>query len=97
MDDYEFSVTDLADKMHMSRMTLHRKLKAITGENTSGFIRIHRLKHAAKLFDQGETYISDVSLNCGFLDLSYFSFAFREYFGCSPTEYIKKINSRDSK
>jgi signal transduction histidine kinase/DNA-binding response OmpR family regulator/ligand-binding sensor domain-containing protein len=91
IDDYEFNVSAFAYSMHMSRMTLHRKIKAITGETTTGFIRSNRMKHAAHLFKQGHDSVSEVSLQCGFLDLSYFSRVFREFHGCPPTQFYAKL------
>lgn len=42
----DFDVTALADAMNMSRSTLTRKLKAITGRTPLDFIRNIKMKHA---------------------------------------------------
>ena len=91
MDNIEFSTDEFAREMNMSRSNLHLKLKAITGESTIDFIRKIRFNEAAKLLKDGRYTIAEVSTMVGFKTPSYFATSFKKYFGCLPTEYIKKI------
>ena len=91
MDNIEFSTDEFAREMNMSRSNLHLKLKAITGESTIDFIRKIRFNEAAKLLKDGRYTIAEVSTMVGFNTPSYFATSFKKYFGCLPTEYIKKI------
>ena len=91
MDNIEFSTDEFAREMNMSRSNLHLKLKAITGESTIDFIRKIRFNEAAKLLKDGHYTIAEVSTMVGFNTPSYFATSFKKYFGCLPTEYIKKI------
>ena len=90
MDNIEFSTDEFAREMNMSRSNLHLKLKAITGESTIDFIRKIRFNEAAKLLKDGRYTIAEVSTMVGFNTPSYFATSFKKYFGCLPTEYIKK-------
>ena len=83
----EFNASAFSDQIGLSRMHLHRKLKALTGLSTSEFIRVQRLNLAAKLLKEGHTAIAEVGYATGFNQPAYFSTAFKQHFGCSPTEY----------
>lgn len=86
----EFSATVFCEAMGVSRMQLHRKLKALTGYSTTEFIRSQRLKLAKQLIEQDKISISEVGYTVGFNDPSYFSKCFKQEFGQSPTDSLKK-------
>ena len=90
MEDPEFDVDAFAKQMHMSRSTLYRKIRGITGQPVKGFLRIQRLKRAAQLLTEVGYNVSEASLRVGFLDRNYFSRAFKQQFGMSPSEYAEK-------
>lgn len=90
IDDVEFSVDNLGQEMGLSRSQLHRKLKALTTQSTSEFIRLIRLKRAAQLFKQGKQNIDEVSYMVGFNTPSYFTKCFRLQFGVTPTEFLEQ-------
>ena len=69
---------------------VEKNLKAITGESTIDFIRKIRFNEAAKLLKDGRYTVAEVSTMVGFNTPSYFATSFKKYFGCLPTEYIKK-------
>jgi len=85
-----FSVTDFSNAAGMSRMQLHRKLKALTGLTATEFIRSQRLKLAAKLLQTSDINISQVGYSVGFNDHSYFTKCFKEVYNCTPTAYAKR-------
>jgi signal transduction histidine kinase/DNA-binding response OmpR family regulator len=72
-------------KMAMSRMNLHRKLKALTGIGISDHIRILRLDKANALLQLGELSVSEVAYQTGFSSPSHFSTLFKNHFGYSPS------------
>ncbi|MEL6821336.1 MAG: ATP-binding protein, partial [Calditrichota bacterium] len=90
MDNEEFSVEGLANEVGMSRGQLHRKLKALTNQSTSEFIRNFRLQRAAELIKQNAGNIAEIAYEVGFSSQAYFTRCFQEQFNCSPTEYRKK-------
>ena len=89
MDDHEFEVRKLQDEVGMSRMQLFRKLKAVTGQTPSEFIRTVRLKRAAKLFEQNYGNVAQVAYEVGFNNLSYFAKCFKELYKVAPSDYGK--------
>ena len=84
----DFTVEKFGREMAVSRMQLHRKLKALTGQSATEFIRSQRLKMAAKLLKENKITISEVSYTVGFNDSSYFAKCFKKEYGTSPTDYI---------
>jgi signal transduction histidine kinase/DNA-binding response OmpR family regulator len=86
----DFSSSQFFEEMGVSRMQLHRKLKALTGQSTSEFLRSQRLKAAVQLIKQEKISISEVGYAVGFNDPSYFTKCFKQEYGVSPTEYLKK-------
>ncbi len=90
INNFDFDVSKLTDKMALSRVQLFRKLKALTDQSPSEFIRTIRLKRAAQLLDKGFGNIAEVTYQVGFNNLSYFSKCFRELFGMSPSDYAKQ-------
>ncbi|MGB5368824.1 MAG: response regulator [Flavobacteriaceae bacterium] len=88
--DGNFSTEAFSKAVHMSRMQLHRKLKALTGLSASEFVRSQRLKLATQLLRQSNGNISEVGYSVGFNDPAYFAKCFRETYQCTPTEYAKR-------
>jgi YesN/AraC family two-component response regulator len=84
----DFSAERFSKEMGVSRMQLHRKLKAITGQSTSEFIRSQRLKLAYNLLKDKKANISEIGYTVGFNDPSYFTKCFKQEFGASPTDYF---------
>jgi AraC-like DNA-binding protein len=68
------------------------KLKALTGQSTTEFIRTYRLKYAARLIQQHFGNIAQVAYEAGFNDQSYFTKSFRKHFGVAPSEYAKSVS-----
>ncbi|MFX0558569.1 response regulator [Maribacter sp. CXY002] len=85
-----FNSEAFSKAVHMSRMQLHRKLKALTGLTTSEFVRSQRLKLATHLLKQSQINISEVGYAVGFNDHAYFTKCFRETYQCTPSEFVKK-------
>lgn len=85
--DSDFSIENFGNEMGVSRMQLHRKLKALTGQSASEFLRSQRLKIAAKILREKKIPISEVGYTVGFNDPSYFTKSFKKEFGQTPTEY----------
>ena len=90
-----FNVDELADELCMSRTSLHRKLKSISGETPGDFIRMIRLKRAAELLVNGEFRISEICLLVGFHSSSYFTKSFYKQYGVLPKDYVKSMENKD--
>ena len=87
MADPQFNVERFGEFMAMSRMQLHRKITALTGQSASEFIRNLRLLKAARMLKQKAATISEIAYDTGFTSPSYFTECFKKYFGVSPKEY----------
>ena len=90
ISDENFSVEILCDKIGISRAQLHRKVKAITNQSTSEFIRNLRLQRAAELLKQDAGNIAEITYLVGFGSQAYFTKLFQEMFGQTPLEYKKQ-------
>lgn len=86
----EMTIDELAGYLGLSRSSLFKKLKSITGLAPVDFIREFRVQRALQLFEAGETNISQIAYKVGFDDPRYFSKCFKQKFGVNPTEY--KLN-----
>ena len=78
----------------MSRPQLFRKIKALTDQNLSEFIRTVRLREAGRLFGENFGNVTEVLYAVGFNNSSYFSKCFREMYGMAPSDYAEQFRSR---
>jgi YesN/AraC family two-component response regulator len=92
LDDAEFGNTELSRKMLMSESQLHRKIKALTDQSLSVFIRSVRLRRGRALLQTSDLTISEVAYAVGFTDPAYFSRTFSAEFGIAPAAFRKKEN-----
>jgi AraC-like DNA-binding protein len=88
IEDTELDVEKLARIMTMSRITLYRKIKAISDLTPTELINITRLKRAAELLAEGEYRIYEISDRVGFSSQSNFARNFQKQFSMTPTEYM---------
>jgi DNA-binding response OmpR family regulator len=88
IEDTDLDVERLAEIMNMSRITLYRKIKAISVLTPIELINITRLKKAAELLAQGSHRIFEVSYMVGFSSQSNFARNFQKQFNVTPTEYM---------
>lgn len=85
--DTEFYQNKLADLMGMSKSTMHRKLKSLTGMTASNLIKDIRLKTAYEMLKKkGSSRVSEIAYAVGFNDPKYFSICFKKEFGILPSE-----------
>ncbi|PHN06104.1 tetratricopeptide repeat protein [Flavilitoribacter nigricans] len=87
IENESFTVEYLQREIGMSRMQLHRKLKALVNQSASEFIRSIKLKRAAQILLQPGIQITEAAYQSGFNHLSYFAKCFKEQYGLSPSEY----------
>lgn len=91
--DPTLAVEQIGAEVNMSNSSLLRKFKRLLNTTPNSYIRTKRLLMAQKMFDEGEDRISDVCYSCGFNNTSYFAKCFREQFGCTPVEYVKRTGA----
>lgn len=88
IEDTELDVEKLAQIMNMSRITLYRKIKAISVLTPIELINMTRLKKAAELLAIGDYRIFEVSYMVGFSSQSNFARNFQKHFNLTPSEYM---------
>jgi signal transduction histidine kinase/DNA-binding response OmpR family regulator len=88
LSDFELNVESLSEKMEISRVTLNKKILALTGETANEFIRSYRLKRAVQLLEKRAGNITDIAMEVGFSSSAYFTKCFKEKFNRLPSEYI---------
>ena len=90
ISDESFHLDELAQLMNVSRSSLYRKIKDITGLKAVDFMKKVRLQYAAKLLLNKDLTISEIAWLSGFSDVKYFSKCFSKEFGHNPS-YFKNI------
>jgi len=88
----QFNVEELARQMHMSRMQLHRKIKAVSDRTTSNYIRSYRLHKSKPKLSDLNLSISEIAWDVGFQDVNYYSKSFQKEFEMTPSEYRKGLS-----
>ena len=90
LENPEFDVAALCEVVGISRVHLNRKLKETGNVPPSQLIKSFRMKQAAYLLVNNKVNVSEVAYRVGFSSHSYFSSAFREFFGLTPKEFVAK-------
>ena len=93
LDDPEFDQSRFIEEMAVTKSTLYRKLKSLTGMNTSAFMRNIRLKAACSILMEKKTIrISELAYAVGFSDPKYFTASFKKEFGVLPKDYVANVS-----
>ncbi|MGF7231095.1 ATP-binding protein, partial [Arachidicoccus sp.] len=87
----ELNVEDLSKEVNMSRVTLYRKIKALTNLSALEFIRSIRLKKAGQLLQANEHSVNEVCYMVGFSDVDYFRKCFKNQFETTPKKYAARF------
>ena len=90
MSDSGLNVEDLGKDMGLSRVQLYRKIKSLTNYSPNELLRIARLKKASSLLASSDMTIAEVGYEVGFSSPSYFAKCYKEEFGESPTDFLKR-------
>ncbi len=93
LSDSKFNIESLASAMNMSRSTLSRKIKLITGKTAFDFIKQIKMHEACRLLENKTATINDVMITVGYNDYKSFTNSFKSIYGISPGEYQKKTKS----
>lgn len=93
LENENYTLDNLSDKMNMSRSSLYRRLKDITSLKPVDFIKKAKLNYAAKLLLTNKNItINEICWRSGFSDTKYFSKCFFQEFGSYPKNYAEAIN-----
>ena len=95
MSNSDLSVEDLGAELGLGRVQLYRKTKSLTGYAPNELLRIARLKKAASLLASSEKTVAEITYEVGFSSPSYFTRCYKDYFGESPSEFLKRRDGKN--
>lgn len=81
------SLQDAAENVFFNPAYCSRFFKEQTGENFSNYLLKVRMEHAVKLLKENKK-INDISKECGYQSPGYFTRVFKDYYNCTPSEYL---------
>ncbi|RPI66883.1 MAG: AraC family transcriptional regulator, partial [Ignavibacteriales bacterium] len=88
ISEEDFGIEQFGEEVGMSRMQLHRKLKALSGKSATNFLRSVRLSKAKVMIKEQKGNISEVAYSVGFSSPQYFTRCFKEEFGYTPSDLL---------
>lgn len=91
MDKEDLTVDDIASRMYMSRTTFYNKWKLLTGEAPKYLISRIRMEKARELLESGKFSVTMVAEMVGMRNMKNFRGRYKEYFGKTPKEFMKKV------
>ena len=89
----EMNIDYICIQIGMSRTKLYNKIKDLTNLSIGDFVRMVRLKKAAQLMTHQDVSITDVMYSVGIQTQSYFTKAFKNEFGKTPTQFLKDLHA----
>ena len=85
MSRSDFNIAAICKEMIMSRSSLHKKVKALTGRSISLYVRLLRVQKAKVLLESTDMHVAEVGYEVGFADPAYFSKCFSDEYGVPPS------------
>lgn len=89
LPDHDFNVDSLCRKIGISRPQLYRKIRSLSGSSPNDFIQFLRMNRALSLLKHNSGNISEIALEVGYNNPSYFSKCFLKNYGCTPSRFMK--------
>ena len=86
LENSELNVHDLCEVVHLGHTQTYRKIKALTGQTPTLFIRTARLQRAKALLQTTQLTVAQIAYTVGFSDPNYFSRVFQKEFSLKPSE-----------
>lgn len=94
LSNTDLDVSFICKEIGMSRASLFNKLKALTTMGANDYINRLRMENAIQLIITTELTFTEISEKVGFATISYFSTAFKQYTGETPTSYKKRMKGK---
>lgn len=88
----ELTTVAIAASASISESECLRCFRKTIGTTPIQYLKQYRIRQAAKLLTETSEKVCSIAENCGFQDMSYFTKAFREQMGCTPTQYRKNAS-----
>lgn len=91
----KITLVEISRSVNLTPQYLCKLFKEMTRINIIDYINNYRIETAATLLEAGKLSITDISLECGFDNVSYFNRVFKKHLGCTPTEFRLKFIYRN--
>jgi len=91
INNQQLGIPFICTEMGMSRASLYNKMKVLTGMGINDYITKVRLEQAIYLLTQSSLSINEIADQTGFSTPRYFSTVFKQYMGCTPTQYKESL------
>lgn len=91
-DNYgrQITLSELAKLAGMSPRYFCRAFSAMTGKTPMAYLNYYRIENAGERLRLTDSSITEIALECGFNDMSYFSKQFKKYKNATPSQYRKQ-------
>jgi signal transduction histidine kinase/ligand-binding sensor domain-containing protein/DNA-binding response OmpR family regulator len=93
LEDEDFDIDLLAEKLTMSRSQFYRKIKALTNKTLLEFVTTIRMNKALEYLVSGAYNISETAYKVGFSQPTNFTRTFTRHFGTSPSNYLDGLKN----
>ena len=90
----KIDVDMICSHVNYSRSYFSRSFKKETEMSIPEYINYVRIQRAKFLLSNTDLYINEISKTVGFSDPFYFSKCFKKFTGCSPSEYIERLEKQ---
>lgn len=88
----DFSIVDLAERVHLSERQLKRRFKNATSESPLAYIQALRIESAKYSLEATNKNIGLISRESGYEDVRFFRQLFKRLAGLSPSDYRVKFS-----
>lgn len=95
--DENVDVNFLSGVFCMSASTLYRKVKGLTGLSPNEYVRKKKMQMAEELLLKGRYTFSEIAYKVGMNSIAYFRSCFKEEFGMTPSEYLRRVKENSEK
>ncbi|TBL70088.1 response regulator transcription factor [Paenibacillus thalictri] len=85
----EITISDLAEKVFISKNYLSQIFKDATGETINNFIIRVKMEKAKGMLFERKYKIYEIAASVGYKNIPYFSTTFKKHFGVTPAELIQ--------
>lgn len=83
----ELSAKTVSEELNISRIYFSSIFRKVTGQTYVSYLKEIRMRVAAQLLEETQEKAWVIAQSVGFEDCNYFSFAFKKYYGISPSKY----------
>lgn len=87
LQDQNFSVEELSNIFHISRVQLYRKVKALLGLTVNEYISSQRMAKGRALLEETNLNVSEIAYSVGYSSPGYFSTSFKNRYGLTPKKF----------